>query len=179
MRFSQRKTIVLLCLLLVSSATGTIILILNREIPSEILQDPDPRLRVNSDTVHSFDDETRKVADELKTVIRKVDRPLKIFGLGMAAPQIGYDKRIAVLKNSYGEYFVVVNPEIVEEKWHFLSPSTCFSLKGMHFLERPFWMKVTYQDLNGNSQEIILRGPKAAVMKQEIDHLNGMLLTDY
>ena len=59
------------------------------------------------------------------------------------------------------------------------SPSTCFSLKGMHFLQRPFWMKVKYQDLDGASQEMTLRGPKAATMKQEIDHLDGVLLTDY
>lgn len=153
--------------------------ILKRDVPFEIVQEPDPILHTRSGEADVINEDTKKIAEELLAVIQKLDGPLKVFGLGMAAPQIGYSKRIVALKNSYNDYLIMVNPEVVEEKWHLPSVSTCFSLKGMHFLKRPFWMKVSYQNLDGTFQEMTLRGPKAATMKQEIDHLNGILLTDY
>lgn len=175
----SRKIIIALTVLMVLVAAATARSALIRDIPSKIVQEPDTRLHTRSEEVTVFDEETAKIADELRAVIKKVDSPLKVFGLGMAAPQIGYNKRIIALKNSYDDYLIMVNPESIEEKWQLPSPSTCFSLKGMHFLQRPFWMKMKYQDLDGNPQEMTLIGLKAATMKQEIDHLNGILLTDY
>ncbi len=125
-----------------------------------------------------FDTEIKQIAEELTNVIRKVDTSWS-FSLGMAAPQIGYNRRLVALKESYGNYLLMANPEVIEQKWSFFSPSRCFSLKGVHFLKRYFWMKVRFQDLDGNKSEIVFRGPKAATMQQEIDHLNGILLTDY
>lgn len=177
--FSKKKIIALAGSLLLVAIVISTISIARRPVPVEILQAADNRLQIPSTSVTSFDTETEEIARLLKEVLKKVDHPLKIFGLGMAAPQIGYKKRIVALKQSFENYVVMVNPEVMEEKWSAFSPSACFSLKGIHFLKRPFWMKVSYQDLDGTSQEAIFRGPKAATMKQEIDHLNGVLLTDY
>ena len=69
----------------------------------------------------------------------------------------------------------MVNPEIIEKKWQLPWLEGCFSLDGMHFTKRYFWTKVRYQDLNGNYHEEL--APK--IVQQEIDHLNGVLITDY
>lgn len=177
--FSKKKIIALTVSLLLVAIVISTISMSRQPVPAEILQVPDNRLQIPSASVTSFDAETEGIARQLKEVLKKVDHPLKVFGLGMAAPQIGYNNRIVALKRSFENYVVMVNPEVTEEKWHVFSPSACFSLKGIHFLKRPFWMKVTYQDLDGMSREAIFRGSKAATMKQEIDHLNGVLLTDY
>lgn len=96
-----------------------------------------------------------------------------------AQKQIGYNTRIIGIKRSYGDYQIMVNPEIVERKWTALSLSTCLSLKGLHILPRDFWVKVHYRDLSGATHEEILRFASATLMQQEIDHLNGILVSDY
>lgn len=146
-----------------------------RHIPDKIVQLPDPRLRERSDEVINFDNTAKEISNELTDVMREVDVYGSIFGLGMSAPQIGYNQRIIAIKESYGNYKTMINPEIIEKRWRLPWLEACYSLNGMHFTKRYFWTKVRYQDINGNYHEEY--APK--IVQQEIDHLNGVLITDY
>ena len=143
----------------------------------EIIQYPDKTLRQICKKVTKFDEEARMIAENLTTVLKKVDLPF-IPWYGMAANQIGFDKRIIAIKKSYHQYTVMINPEILEMKWNIYSLSACFSLKGMYLLKRYFWQKVRYQDLQGNYHEEIVKGGRSSVLQQEIDHINGRLVCD-
>lgn len=163
-------------------ATFLLIIISNTVVtpakPSNIVQAPNEKLITMSESVTSFGKNTRKIADDLLDAIRQVDSPFHI-GLGMAAPQVGYNKRIIALKRAYHDYDLMINPQVIEQKWLLPSPSRCFSLSGIHIVPRYFWYKIKYQDINGNWYEETIRGSRAATLHQEIDHLNGILLTDY
>ncbi|MBI2601373.1 peptide deformylase [Candidatus Daviesbacteria bacterium] len=143
---------------------------------SFILQKPDKRLRQVCLKVTNFK-EAKEIADKLIEITKKVDGPLKI-SLGMAAPQVGYDKRVIILRKSQGEYTVMVNPKIVKQKWNLPIFSRCFSVDGVFIIKSPYWIKIEYQDLQGNYNSEVLRGVKAVTLQQEIDHINGVLISD-
>ncbi|TSC57501.1 MAG: peptide deformylase [Candidatus Peregrinibacteria bacterium Greene0416_19] len=145
----------------------------------DIVQHPHPLLHTASEPADPRSEETRHIAGQLAQKAHRLDHRFNVFSLGLAAPQIGYGKRVIVLKRSYGDYQVMINPEIRDRKWILPSISTCFSLKGLHILPRAMWVKVRYQDLDGNEHEEVRRGGRATILQQEIDHLNGILVSDY
>ena len=142
-----------------------------KHTPMEIIEFPDKRLRQRCKEITKFDGEVEKIAQDLITILKKVDLPF-VPWLGMAVNQIGYDKRIIALKKKYHEYTIMVNPQIVERKRNLYSVSSCYSLKGVYFLKRFFLQKVKYQDLKGNYHEEIVKGGLSSVLQQEIDHIN-------
>lgn len=145
---------------------------------NNILQSPDKRLYTLSSIVNDLD-QARLITERLVSITERVDRLWK-FWLGMAAPQIGYNKRIVILKKSYRNYQVMVNPEILGKKWVLPSLEQCYSLKnrGRYLLLRYFWLKVKYQDLKGKYHQEVIIGPRAYTMQQEIDHIDGILISD-
>lgn len=148
-----------------------------KNTPAEIIQHPDKRLRQTCKEVTEFDKKIEKIAKDLISVLKKVDLSFMPW-YGMAANQIGYDKRVIALKRAYHKYIIMVNPEILDRKWNFYSISGCFSLKGMYLLKRFFWQKVRYQDLHGKYHEEVFKGGYSSVLQQEIDHINGRLVCD-
>ncbi len=151
----------------------------NRNIPQEILKFPHTTLKEVSSPVKEINGEIENISLDLEKVIKKTDNQFNIFGLGLAAPQIGYNKRIIVLKESYNNYKTMINPEIVESKWKLPLPTKCLSVKGIHFIKRNLWYKIKYEDIKGKIHEEIITGFKAVAFHQEIDHLNGILISDY
>lgn len=145
--------------------------------PPEVIQYPDKRLRLVCKKVTKFDKGVEKIAQDLVSILKKIDQPIYIW-LGMASNQLGYDKRVIALKKSLHDYTIMVNPEIIESKWRFPSVSTCFSFKGLYLLKKYYWIRVKYQDLTGKHYEELLKGGRASVFQQEIDHINGVLVCD-
>lgn len=143
---------------------------------SFILKEPNEQLHQVCKSVTSFK-EAKDITEKLIEVTRKVDGIFKPW-LGMAAPQIGLNKRVIVLKKSRGNYTVMVNPEIVEQKWNLPIFSRCFSTDGIFIIKSPYWIKVRYQNLEGKYCQEIIKGPKAATLIQEINHINGILISD-
>jgi len=141
-----------------------------------ILKEPDKILRQVSTKVTDFK-QAKKIADKLIEVIKSVDGKSK-FWLGMAAPQIGISKRIFVLKKSPGRYLVVINPEIIDQKWNGPIFSRCFSVKGIFIRNCPYWTKIRYQDLEENFHTEVFIGGMSATLHQEIEHLDGILVSD-
>ncbi len=99
-------------------------------------------------------------------------------GVGLAAPQVGVLKRIAII--DIGEGMVeLINPEIIEEKDSQIDYEGCLSFPGCSSLvERPNYVKV--KAYNREGQEIIVEGTElmARALCHELDHLDGVLYID-
>lgn len=142
-----------------------------------ILQEPNKTLRTISIPVSKIDKTTKKIAEELISVLREVDMPYKIW-LGMAAPQIGYNQRIIVIKKSFGNYLVILNPKILEQKFQLPAITGCYSLPGLYLTKSHYFFKIKYQTLDGAYKTEVFIGASAVLIQQEIDHLNGRLICD-
>jgi peptide deformylase len=136
----------------------------------------------------------RKVGDEiLRKKSKKVDeitnRILTLLkdmqetmydadGVGLAAPQVGILKRIAVIDVGDGP-INLINPEIISAEGEYLDEEGCLSIPGEQGkVLRP--EKVTVKALNEKGEEFILEGEGllARALCHEIDHLDGILFID-
>ena len=114
-----------------------------------------------------------KVILELKEVIR--EKNLK----ALSAPQIGYNKRIVVVKYGENDLRTYVNPIIRETSGFELSKEKCSSIPNKEFIRpRPNNVTVTYQTPMGQIKTEKLVGIAAITMLHQLDHLDGMLLSD-
>ncbi|HWJ88309.1 MAG TPA: peptide deformylase [Pelagibacterium sp.] len=146
----------------------------------EILILPDPLLRKVAEPVEQFDDELKKtVADMFETMY---DAP----GVGLAGPQIGYMKRVAVIdladeENPDSGKIVMVNPEIVGMSDEVaVSEEGCLSIPEFYYdVERPAEVTVKFYTETGEEVTRHATGRLAVCMQHEIDHLDGVLYIDY
>jgi len=144
----------------------------------KILKFPDQDLRIKAKPVETFDEELKTLTEDMFETMHSVN------GIGLAATQIGVAKQVAVIDISpeKNEPLVIVNPEI-----QILDPSKtedydegCLSVPGFfEKISRPSDIKLTYQDLNGQKQEIKPEGLLTKVVQHELDHLNGRLFVDH
>ena len=144
----------------------------------KILKFPDQDLRIKAKPVEAFDEELKALTDDMFETMHSVN------GIGLAATQIGVAKQVAVIDISpeKNEPLVIVNPAI-----QILDPSKtedydegCLSVPGFfEKISRPSDIKLTYQDLNGQKQEIKPEGLLTKVVQHELDHLNGRLFVDH
>ena len=144
----------------------------------EILHHPDPRLRQKAKPVTVFDDALQKlIADLFETMY---DAP----GVGLAANQVGIDKRLAVMDcaedKSKPQPLVLINPEIIESSSKEEMEEGCLSVPGIFDrIERYNRLKLRALDRHGQPFEIEAEGLMAQAIQHEIDHLNGKLYIDY
>jgi peptide deformylase len=100
------------------------------------------------------------------------------LGLGLAAPQIGVQRRIFTYDTGEGPH-AVVNPEIVEASGEWAYNEGCLSVPGMHFeIVRPKVVTLRGIGLDGDPIEIEGDEILGRVFQHEIDHLDGVLLLD-
>ena len=144
-----------------------------------ILTAPDPRLKIKAAPVQAVDDDLRKLMDDM------VQTMYAAKGIGLAATQVGVNKRIVVMDLAHdGEPPQVrhyVNPELIwvsDEKEVF--NEGCLSVPDQYDdVERPARVKARFLDYNGQPQEIEADGLLADCLQHEIDHLNGVLFIDH
>ncbi len=99
-------------------------------------------------------------------------------GVGLAGPQVGMPKKIAVIEYN-GEKFVLINPVIVEKEGSKTVEEGCLSFPGIYEkVDSPEKIKVRWQNEKGGYEEKEIDGFLACVFSHEIDHLNGKLLID-
>ena len=138
----------------------------------------DPRLEARNDPVESFDDALRElVADLFETGWRAP-------GLGLAAPQIGANLRLATIDLSVGkdptQQLVLANPTIVETSGRVSVEEGCLSFPGLFTtLVRPRELVVRAQDETGQWREIEAAGLLAQAVCHEVDHLDATLLVHH
>ena len=145
-----------------------------------ILSLPDPRLRLVSTPVAKIDAAIHKLMDDMLETM--YDAP----GIGLAAIQIGIDKRIIVIDTSKKEAedkapLFIVNPEIIWRAPELRSyEEGCLSIPDFYEeVERPTSVRVRFLDRAGAIQEIDADGLLATALQHEIDHLNGVLFIDH
>jgi len=138
------------------------------------IKEPNVLLHTQCKQVTDFD-EAKQIADKLLLKVKSVAKFWNLW-LGFAANQIGYPKRIIVLRKGKNKYEVLINPSFVEERFPFLQLGKCYSINGVYLVKSHLWSKVRYQDLNGDWSEKIIRGPSA--IYHEIDHINGILISE-
>ncbi|MEX2300513.1 MAG: peptide deformylase [Bryobacterales bacterium] len=105
-------------------------------------------------------------------------------GVGLAAPQVGFTKRLTVIDCSSGEdedeKLVLINPRIVEAEGEQVGEEGCLSIPGFREdVKRPMRVKVQAQDASGQWFEIEGDELLARAICHENDHLNGILFLQH
>lgn len=137
------------------------------------LQD-DEILRKKSKVVEVVDDRIRQILADMAETMYHTE-----IGGGLAAPQVGILKRLVVIDMGQG-LVKLVNPRIIHQEGSQEVIEGCLSIPNKWGkLIRPD--KVTIQALNENGEELTLNGTGdlAKCFCHEIDHLDGILFTDF
>ena len=158
----------------------------------EIVQYGHPVLRQRCRTISEVDDSIiQLVADMLDTMV-------DANGVGLAAPQVGEDLRLAVIDVSHdpecvsflkvnGEEadllsimpLVFINPELEFGQEKDFGMEGCLSIRGIRAeVRRPEMVKATLHQLDGSVMVLETDGLLARALQHEIDHLNGVLFVD-
>jgi peptide deformylase len=143
----------------------------------DIRQYPDPVLRKKAAPVKVFDDDLRKLVDDM------VESMYAEPGVGLAAPQIGVSLRVLVTDITVGEkpdaLIVLVNPRIVSSSGRMVDEEGCLSIPGIR-AEIPRAESVEIRGWNLDQQEVSIkgRGYLARAFQHEMDHLDGILIWD-
>ncbi|AJD50179.1 peptide deformylase [Thalassospira xiamenensis M-5 = DSM 17429] len=145
----------------------------------DILIVPDPRLKQECEEVAQVNDEIRELLDDMLETMYAAP------GIGLAAPQIGVMKRVVVMDVSDDKEkpqpLKLVNPEIIwESEDTSVYQEGCLSIPEQYAdVERPAEVGLRYLDENGKEHEIEADGLLATCIQHELDHLDGILFTDY
>jgi peptide deformylase len=140
-----------------------------------VLLGTNPVLEKEAETVRDFD------TPELKQFIDDMFESMYAAkGVGLAAPQIGISKRIAVIDLSVGEdaaqKLVLINPEIINREGSQTAEEGCLSIPGFREqVTRPHKVTVRAQDLHGETFEKTGEELLARAFLHETDHLRGRL----
>lgn len=144
----------------------------------KILTFPDPKLREVAEEVTEFDFNLKKLTEDL------LETMYEFKGIGLAAVQIGINKRVIVadVSEEKKEPFIFVNPTIKilneDEKGGY--DEGCLSIPGFYEeVIRPTQVEISFQNLSGKKEEIIPEGLLGVVVQHETDHLDGKLMVDY
>ena len=137
-----------------------------------------PELKRVSVAVDFFNGELEKIARNM------VETMYGAPGIGLAAPQVGLNLRLATVDLSVGEekdrLITICNPEIVSVEGEQKSEEGCLSIPEFtDTILRPSRMVVRGQDLHGDEIRIEAEGLLARCFSHEIDHLNGILFVDH
>jgi|SRR5690625_14213 len=108
-------------------------------------------------------------------------------GVGLAAPQLGINKRLVALYFEYEDKlydYQLVNPKIIShsvEQAYLAGGEGCLSVDETieGYVVRYHRVTVRAYDTEGNELKLRLKGYPAIVMQHEIDHLNGIMFYDY
>ncbi|MDH4054444.1 MAG: peptide deformylase [Gammaproteobacteria bacterium] len=142
----------------------------------KILEFPDPRLRTKAIPVDEVNDDLRALIDDMFETMYAAP------GIGLAATQVDYHKRLLVADVSADKDapHVLINPEILEKDGVTVTDEGCLSVPGFYEeVERAEHIRVRYLDRDGAELELDVHGLLAVCIQHEIDHLDGKLFVDY
>ena len=135
-------------------------------------------LRTPANRIVKVDDSIRELAKDMLITMYSAK------GIGLAAPQVGVQKRILVIDLNFEDPNsppnVFINPEIISSS---ASVDTyeegCLSIPGVYLnVVRPSSIKLSYRDEMGRPKKMNAEGLMARCIQHEIDHLNGVLFVD-
>ena len=130
----------------------------------------DPVLQARARPVTEIDGALKRLADDMLETMYAAP------GVGLAAPQVGVQKRLFVYDIGDGAG-VVINPEITRPSGEWTYDEGCLSVPGLFWpIARPKQVHLTGFDLDGNEVEIEADELLARLFQHEVDHLDGTLL---
>ncbi len=139
----------------------------------EIHVSTDEVLRKISKPVKEINEKIITLLDDMEETMREAN------GVGLAAPQVGILKRVAII--DVGEGLIeLINPEILETKGSVIDFEGCLSIPGESALvERPEYVKV--EATNRKGERYVMEGVDllAVALCHEIEHLDGILYIDH
>ena len=135
-------------------------------------------LRTPAIRIVKVDDSIRQLAKDMLLTMYSAK------GIGLAAPQVGVQKRILVIDLNFEDPDappnVFINPEIISSSASLDTyEEGCLSIPGVYLnVLRPSSIKLSYRDEMGRPKKMNAEGLMARCIQHEIDHLNGVLFVD-
>ncbi|MDL2314024.1 peptide deformylase [Desulfovibrio sp. OttesenSCG-928-C14] len=145
----------------------------------EVLQYPDPRLKLKSEEIAEVTPEIRELAERMAEAMYEHD------GIGLAAPQVGRQIRMIVVDLSGPDersaLNVYINPKVEPLEGELVeSEEGCLSVADYRSqVKRPGRVRFTATDLDGNRIEKEAHELEAICLQHECDHLDGKLFIDH
>jgi peptide deformylase len=137
----------------------------------QIRQFGDPVLTQRSAEVTELDGSLAHLIEDM------VETMHEAHGLGLAAPQVGVQKRLFVYQMEDCDPVAIVNPIIAETSGEWEFEEGCLSIPGLYFpIVRPKEIHLTGWDIDGNEISIEADELEARCFQHELDHLDGRLL---
>lgn len=142
--------------------------------PLQIVKYPDPILERETCPVETIDDALRERVQEMFALMYVSS------GVGLAAPQVGWDARLFVINPSGGSDLsqeqTFINPQIVARSGRELGEEGCLSFPGLTVhVPRATRLCIRAQDLQGQTFEVEATDYVARILQHEHDHLLGIL----
>ena len=140
-----------------------------------IIKEGDETLRRVSRPVDTVTPRIKTLIDDMRETLAEAD------GVGLAAPQVGVLRRIALVVDTSDNdrVYELINPEIIEREGEQEELEGCLSIPGKWgYTHRPMKVTVRALDRNGNEFTVTGEGLCARAFCHEIDHLDGTLFTD-
>jgi peptide deformylase len=132
-----------------------------------------PLLRTETTPVTDFGEELQRLVDDMFDTMHAAE------GIGLAAPQVGRNARLAVVDVEKNP-LVLVNPEILLGEGMERAEEGCLSIPDIYGeVERSKRIVMRALDRTGQPFEVEASGLLARAMQHEIDHLHGKLFIDY
>ena len=143
----------------------------------EILTYPNPLLKKRCLEVEKIDGEVKRLIHDMTETMYEAN------GVGLAACQVGVNKRVIVLDVSpldpEQDLFALVNPEIVAEEEEIDHEEGCLSVPDcLETIKRKQKVRVRGMSPEGKEVELEAQGILAIALQHEVDHLNGVLILD-
>jgi peptide deformylase len=143
-----------------------------------ILKYGSPELKTVSEKVDHFNGELEKIAKNM------IETMYAAPGVGLAAPQVGLNIRLATMDLSVGEdesqLITICNPEIILAEGEQKGEEGCLSIPELtDSIVRPRKLLARGQDIHGNEFQLEAEGLLARCICHEIDHLDGILFIDH
>jgi peptide deformylase len=141
----------------------------------DILEHPDPRLRMRAEPVVVVDEGVRRLVDDLLETLYATP------GIGLAATQVGVHRQVVVIdvSDNRSQPQVFINPEVLSSSVPGIVEESCLSVPGVVAnLRRDTRVRVRHLDRDGTMTERTLEMLPAVCLQHEMDHLQGRLLID-
>lgn len=138
-----------------------------------IVKEGDPTLRKVCRTVEEITPRTLRLLDDMIETLHDAD------GCGLAAPQVGVLRRIAIVEVDEGDVIELINPEIIAREGQQNEMEGCLSIPNQWGVtDRPMRVTVRATNRRGETFTVSGEGLKARALCHEIDHLDGVLFKD-
>ena len=137
-------------------------------------------VKMGDDVLRKVCRPVEKITPRIQTLLDDMIETMRdADGCGLAAPQVGILRRIAVVEVEPGKPIELINPKIVAYAGEQEEQEGCLSIPGRWGItKRPRHVTVRATDRNGNLFEVSGSDLLARALCHEIDHLDGKLFID-